>query len=541
MTAPHLGPGHTVAGNYTIRAILGFTGESATYHAVSGAGHEVVIKLYDPALGQRADVMGELERVRGQVAALPPGGVVPVIDGGYDVGTGAPFEVTEYLRIPSIASLLSQRLLPVEVVAQIMNGLSQILDQGQAQQLSHLALKPTNIFVGPAPGYQVRVTDFAASVVRRASPTHEAYIHSAPWWAPEQLQPAAVLGPAADVFSAALVAFYALTGRPYWLSCQQHPPDLAAWQAEVMGQRAPVSQRARELGAVVNSIVDDVFARALSVNQADRPRSVSELAAVLAGQGGGASREQARTMAFPEGIFPPMGDDAPFEPPPAFGGAAPGPDGGASSPYGAPTAGAAMASGGGTGAAAQAADTVTPGLPPMPPAKKKEKSTLVPIIIGVVAAIVLGGTGVLLLFMGGDDETGPTTVATDAGASDPDGEGGSASSAAGVGAEDEPPGEGGGRGEGGAPVDEPKTVAATIRCKPACDELLIDNEKVDQDKPLDLVPGKHTVVGSKTGYLPLKTDLMIPAGGPFEKEYPLVPITGPKPIPKPCKQFLGCD
>lgn len=102
-------------------------------------------------------------------------------------------------------------------------------------------------------------------------------------------------------------------------------------------------------------------------------------------------------------------------------------------------------------------------------------------------------------------------------------------------------GRGGASGEGGAPPDEPETVAATIRCKPLCDELLIDNEKADQDESIDLVPGKHTVVGTKKGYLTLETELMIPAGEPFEKEYPLVRITGPKPTPKPCKQFLGCD
>ena len=525
MTAPHLGPGHTVAGSYTVRTMLGFTGESATYHAVSGAGREVVIKLYDPALGQRGDVMGELERVRGQVAALPPGGVVPVIDGGYDVGTGAPFEVTEYLSIPSIASLLSQQPLAVEVVAQVMNGLSQILDQGQSQQLSHLALKPTNIFVGPAPSYQVRVTDFAASVVRRASPTHEAYVHSAPWWAPEQLQPAAVLGPPADVFSVALVAFYALTGRSYWLSCQQHPPDLAAWQTEVMGQRVPVSHRARELGAVINPILDDVFARSLSVNQPDRPRSVSELAAVLAGQGGA---QQARTMAFPEGMFPPMGDDASYQPPPAFGGAAPGPE----------MAPPPHTDAGEAGVPTQAGDGVTPGLPPMPPAKKKDRGNTVPIIIGVVAAVVLGGTGVALLFMsGGDEESSPTTVETDAGASVPDGEGGATATDEVAG----DPGEGGASGEGGGAADEIKTVTATIRCKPLCDTLLIDNEKVDQDKPIDLVPGKHTLLGTKKGYLTLKKDLMIPAEGPFEEEFVLRRITGRKPQKKPCKQFLGCD
>ena len=72
MTAPHLGPGHAVAGRYTIRALLGFTGEAATYHAASSQGQEVVLKLFDPAIGQRADVMSQLERTQAQVAAMPP-------------------------------------------------------------------------------------------------------------------------------------------------------------------------------------------------------------------------------------------------------------------------------------------------------------------------------------------------------------------------------------------------------------------------------------------------------------------------------------
>src|SRR5690606_5110020 len=97
----------------------------------------------------------------------------------------------------------------------------QVMDAAHARQLHHHALKPTNVFV--AQGI-TRVSDFDAAVVRSTSPTHEAYARSAPWWAPEQLNPSAVLGPATDVFAAALLAFYALTGRSYWLSCQSSPP-----------------------------------------------------------------------------------------------------------------------------------------------------------------------------------------------------------------------------------------------------------------------------------------------------------------------------
>jgi eukaryotic-like serine/threonine-protein kinase len=538
VTAPHLGAGHAVAGNYTIRALLGFTGEAATYQAVSGAGQEVVIKLYDPALGQRADVMGELERVRGQVAALPQGGVVPVIDGGYDVGTGAPFVVTEYLQSESLATMVSSGTLNASMLAHVLSGVAQLLDQGCNLQLHHLALKPTNIFVGPAPQYQVRITDFGASVVRRASPTHEAYALGAPWWAPEQLQPAAHLGAATDTFSAALVAFYALTGRSYWRSCQQHPPDLAAWQAEVMGERAPVSHRARELGVVVNPIVDAIFARALSVNQAERPQSVAEIAQVLASTVAAPPREEARTMAFPEGSFPDLDPAAAAgygaAPQPAAPAVAspPGAGAAAAQPYGAPPATAAPGEEAG----------VTPGLPPFRPDKpKKTEKSKTPIIIGVVAAVLLGGSALAFFALGGDDETGgPTTVA--AGGSKPVGDGAGGSEPAST---SSATGEGGAAsGEGGAPVDEPPTIKATLRCKPTCDDLFIDNEKIDEKgDPLELVPGKHTVKAIKAGYVTITKSFQVPTEGPFDKEFVLQRIApASKKGAGPCSnQFLPCN
>ncbi|MFH1604034.1 MAG: protein kinase [Pseudomonadota bacterium] len=533
MTAPHLALGHVVAGKYTIRALLGFTGEVATYYAVGGSGEGVVVKLYDPAIGQRADVMTQLDRVRGQTAQLPAHYVVPVIDAGYDAGTGAPFSVTEYLQVPSLAKLVETGPLSPEVVANIMRGIALVLESAQTQHLLHHALKPANIFVGPAPHFPVRITDFGASVVRRTSPTHEAYAQSAPWWAPEQLQPAAVLGPATDVFACALVAFYALTGRSYWISCQSSPPDLPAWQMEVMGQRVPVSQRASELGWQMSSGLDGLFARAMSVSQSERP-GVGELANAMgsAAVRTAAAGDNAQTMALPEG-YPSAGN---YTPPPAFG------------PTPAPVGASTNVAAGGQHYPAVAAVSqqpeVTPGLPPFPaPAKKKTSGTMLAVIIGITAAVLLGGAGVFFLFMR-TSATDSSDAAGSAGAtsSAPDsGDNGdtTAPSAAPAGSAKPSSDAGVENDGGGGNAAEPKKVAVTLKCIPECDSLLVDNEEVaDPNGRLRLIPGKHTVKAIKNGYVIRVDTIEIETAKAFEKEYHLVKV-GPVPTKKPpCGQFL---
>ncbi len=513
-----------MAGKYTIRALLGFTGEVATYHAVSNDGREFVVKLFDPTIGQRADVMAALDNVRQRVARLPPGSVVPVFDAGFDAGTGAPFSASEYLRIPSLSRLIDTGPLSPDVVALIIRGIASVLDAAHALDLHHLALKPTNVFVGPAPDYAVRLTDFDASVIRRTSPaSHEVYSRSAPWWAPEQLQPAAVLGPPADVFSTALIAFYSLTGRPYWLSCQTYPPDLPNWQLELMGQRVPVSQRARELGAVVNPLFDGVFARSLSVNQPERPRSAMELANVLSAASGA---DQARTLVFPEEY-----GGADFRPPPAFG-------------PGTSDAGGYVATGGDPAPAQTSQDaTLSPGLPPFPaPVARKASSAVLPIVIGVAAAVIIGGGGVAFLFMrtgNGDSrgtaESSPVSAPSErAAASTPPA---APPSPAPVAAPEPTP-----ASPSASPSAEPSAelVAVTIRCEPKCDRIELDGKALDKvDDKLELKPGKYKLRLVKTGHLIREDVLEVAAGKPIEKEYRLIKIN---PIPSQpknnCGQFL---
>jgi serine/threonine protein kinase len=512
VTAPHLGPGHTIAGRYTVRALLGFAGEAAAYHAVGSDGREVVVKLYDPAIGQRADVMAQLERVHALSASMPAALVVAIVDAGYDTGTGAPFIAAERLHIPSLTRIVDSGPQSPPVVARIVYGIARVLEAGRAIGLHHYGLKPNNIFVGPTPDCAVRITDFGASVVRSACPSHEAFARAAPWWAPEQLQPAAVLSAATDSFAIALVAFFALTGRSYWRSCQASQPDLAAWQAEIMGARTPVSARARELGAFVPQEMDEVFRRALSVRQAERPDSVEVLADALAAVGAGAEAPP-KTVAFAPGIAPAAGQALALS----------------------ETAGAPRASFAAAGSTPSPGDSegVTPGLPPFPRRPKKRPSSIVPIVVGVAAAALLGGGGILFLFLRSDSKASATApvdrAASDAGATASDGVGGAD--------------QGGAEGEGGnaEETDPSAKVPVALRCEPPCDALYVDNQSVERPREaLQLAPGRYAIRAIKNGYLAASDTIEVEPGKPFEKEYRLVKIAGGRPPPpsEDCGQFL---
>ena len=84
------------------------------------------------------------------------------------------------------------------------------------------------------------------------------------------------------MFATALVAFFAVTGRSYWRACSSHPPDLAAWESEIVASRASASERAKELGVSLPASFDAPFARALSALPSDRFDSVGAFAAALA-------------------------------------------------------------------------------------------------------------------------------------------------------------------------------------------------------------------------------------------------------------------
>ncbi len=517
MSAPHLAPGTVLSGrsyNFSIQALVGHSGSAATFRALSSAGGEAMVKVYDPAVRQRPDITGAMERVYAETMQLPGDVIVHVLEAGYDPTTGAPFSATAFVQLPSLAQLVARRPLSLAEVTGMLKSLARGLDAAHIRQISHHALKPTNVFLGGAPNYEAKVTDFGAGLVRIAVPTHDGYALSAPWLAPEQAQQGQQAGPAADIFSIALVAFHALTGRSFWRACQAQTPDLNAWQQELFGGRAVASLRASEIGIPLNAALDPVFSRALAVDPRQRYRTVGELAAAFEGA---ANQQQAvgATMAFPAidlGPPPPAGPQpnaygppqapptqvsAQAQPPPAQ---QPPPQGGQGAAWGQPGAPqqGAQPSGGGrpaggpeaSPATSAAAMTMVPQAIDRPRARA---SKAVPIFLGVMAAVLVGGAVAAVVFLGKKDDgsgaaasgtavTVPITTTSATATETPSAPVPTATATA------------------TATAAAPE-VQIKIACVPGCDSVQIDGAKVEEiTKPAKLAAGKHTLSASKDGY-----------------------------------------
>lgn len=491
MTAPQLSPGHAVAGKYSIQAPLAFGGSTATYRAADAQGQQFALKLYDPAIAQHQNVMKGLETAYATTNALPANSVAPIVDAGYDPQTGAPYSATSLIQLPNLKA--TSRRLSAEEVATLLQGLAKSIDLAHVRGVVHGALKPTNIFVGPSLN-PVVVTDFAANLAKGAIPTQEGFANSAPWIAPEQAQGGAAVGPTCDVFTAALVAFFALTGRSFWRSCLTDTPDVGLWQHELTGERTPFSARAAELGVPVSPTIDSVMWKALSVDPAARFHSIGELAAKFAdaAQRAGASPATMALPAMPEQAPPP----APMPAAPPDPGYPPAPAPAVAAPH-------------------------------PPPAPQKKSGIIIPIVIAVTVVGIGGLAAVWIVKSGGEEEpTGPIAVNPSTTATE------------------EPPPEEPPDDPPPVAVDEPTDSLMSIACKPACGKVTLNDEEVDVTKKIRLEPGEYTLEIQTKGYTTVKEDIEMVAGEDFEKTYELKPkFTGPLKPPKPdCGKFLKrCD
>lgn len=536
MTAPQLPQGTIVSGKYRLNGLMGYGGSSATYQAQSSEGY-FALKVLSPQIAQRGDIVQAIQQFQAGTNALPRDLAVPVVDAGFDQALGVPYSVTELVRTPTLAQLVAQRPLSIEELTLLLHGLGRVIDAAHRNQMAHHALKPSNIFVG-TPHSDVRVMDFGASLVRSVIPTSEGYEGSAPWMAPEQAQPTAQAGTPADIFSSALIAFYVLTGRSYWLSCQGPRPDVAAWQREVTAPPVPFSVRGREVGFPLNPVLDAVFARALATNPAERYRSVGELAGMLRIALQPQAQGEDQTIAFPAapaaapypatpapGAYPPSPAPAPYAPAPAAHAPAP------------------------AAAHVHAGQMTQVALPPTALPNRRR-----PVIWFVIAAGALLGGGAIAatIYVAKSSAAtpSPVTVAADVPGAAPDADVTAAATTPipPPAASTDPSASASASASAEAAADKaPSEVKVTITCEPACDSVSVDSKAVkDPSEPLSLLPGKYKITASKAGYLARTETITVEDDKPIEKTFtltkPVVRTTAPTPKAKPCGKFLKrCD
>lgn len=290
MNAPTLAIGTILAGRYTVHALLGRRAGRATYHCITAPNRHVAVKLLDPALAN-GEAQAALAMAAAAAAELPEGAVLPVVDRGVDPETGAPFFVSPLSDHPSLEAFVSLCPLSLQEMATMARSLARGLDAAHRRGLAHLALRPTNIFVGPPPVCWTRVADFGAGAVDRVlglGEDRETLAFAAPELYAAPAAPLTADGAArADVFSAALLCFYAATGDTYWKATRRKGGAPASAGVlpliqEATGVRAPASVAARDIGAAWNPALDAAFARALSSAPSARFASIGELADALA-------------------------------------------------------------------------------------------------------------------------------------------------------------------------------------------------------------------------------------------------------------------
>ncbi len=179
--------------------------------------------------------------------------IVEVVAAGVDPSTGSPFLVMELLKGEDLEELSEQlQRLPLGDVGEILSQISHGLERAHALGIVHRDIKPANVFLASprrkGATFTVKILDFGiAKAVENHKLTGSQPLGTPLYMAPEQMENASDVTPAADVWALGLVAFRLLTGFDFWVAAND---TLAALIREVVVTPLQLAtQRAQALGA----------------------------------------------------------------------------------------------------------------------------------------------------------------------------------------------------------------------------------------------------------------------------------------------------
>lgn len=266
MTLPSFPPGALFAEHWIVGRVLGRS-ELALVHEAEDARRArfAALKVFDTVLGRHEAGWTRFEALTRALAELPGDGIAR----SYDLGIfeGRPFVASERSTFPTLARYVSERG-PIEprTFRDTLLTLASALDTAHRAGIVHGNLKPTNVFVSVDHSAWARLTDFGLAELREAAGVSHA--RTLGWNAPE-VSPAPPSA-ASDVFSLGLIAFFALSGSP-WYSVQRTS------KANVAEPRT-ASERARLYGGELLVALDPWFERSLARDPNDRFANAIDMA-----------------------------------------------------------------------------------------------------------------------------------------------------------------------------------------------------------------------------------------------------------------------
>lgn len=299
--------GTIIEGRYVVERTLA-SGGMATVHVVRHTGldslHALkILHIPSPEIRERLLLEGRLQ------ARLRHPNIVSVTD--TITIDGAPGLVMELVDGPALDEWLGENRPSLDEAESIFLGVLAAVDHAHRHGVVHRDLKPANVLLSPMPGgFLPKVADFGiAKVVEEVLAARAGRVRTRTgvamgtpaYMAPEQIEGAGAVGPAADVFALGCILYDLVVGRPAF----DGPHLIAILTASREGF---FDDPAEVLPDLPQRVVDAIRG-ALAPELEDRIPDCTTLAQVLTGGrittlSGAGARVAATPIEVPDGRYP---------------------------------------------------------------------------------------------------------------------------------------------------------------------------------------------------------------------------------------------
>ncbi len=272
------GIGDYLAG-YRLEEIIGRGGMAIVYRAYDERlGRNVALKVLAPRFARDEAFRQRFIRESRVAAAVDHPNIIPIFEAGQ--ADGALFIAMRLVHGRDVQTIIQERgPLPVAQACHIVTQVAAALDSAHRQGLVHRDVKPANMLrdASPADGQpdHIYLSDFGLSKHWLSSSQLTAageFLGTMDYVAPEQIEGRPVDG-RSDQYALACSAFEMLAGAPPF----QQDATMAVMWAQV--STAPPALTSRRPGLPAE--VDQVIAKALAKDPADRYRTCLEFTSVL--------------------------------------------------------------------------------------------------------------------------------------------------------------------------------------------------------------------------------------------------------------------
>ncbi len=273
---PTLVPGALFHGRYRVVRSLKAGGMGAVYEVFDErVDGRRALKVMLPSILEQPEFRERFVREARFAGSIDSDHIVRVSDAAVDEATGTPFLVMELLEGEELGRLAARgRALPHGEVVGYLFQAALGLDKAHAKGIVHRDLKPENLFVTRRDDGSpcVKILDFgiAKAVAQDGDAKATLAVGTPKYMAPEQIRGDGSLGPRADVYALAHVAYTLLAGEAYWSEEAKASLFLLMGKIVAGAQEPPVARALRRGGVVLPPAFDAWFFKATAVDPAQR-------------------------------------------------------------------------------------------------------------------------------------------------------------------------------------------------------------------------------------------------------------------------------